>query len=465
MTVTFAEKLARLPEYTAGLPSADAAEKYGVAEITKLASNESPYPPNPAVVEAVAQAAAGINRYPDPAAKVLRRRLAEIHEVDPAQIAVSNGSCEILLAAAEALCEPGAEIVYAWPAFSIYPHLPALTGAREIRVPLIDGDVHDLDAMRTEITAATQLVIVCNPNNPTGTHLPAAEIGAFLEEVPQARDRDPRRGLRRLPDQRRPRGERRPAQVVPEPRPAAHVLQELRPRRPAGRLLDRADAVPPGGRRRAPAVQRQRARPGGGDRGPEPPRRPRRPRREDDRRARLRRGGRPRPRPPHARQPGQLLLDLPRGGSRRAGDHRRARRARRDRPRRHLARRPRPHPRHLRAPRRERALPRAPSPRCFEAPAGGRRGDHVGDCPLCPRAGRRLRAPARPRQAARRLLLREARAPAELPVSRRRHRRPRRGGEGQGGQGRPALGRARRRPGRAPRALVERPEREGQCRP
>ena len=184
MTVTFAEKLARLPEYTAGLPSADASEKYGVAEITKLASNESPYPPHPDVAEAVARAARGANRYPDPKAKVLRRRLAEIHEVDPAQSAVSNGSCEILLAAAEALCEPGAEIVYAWPAFSMYPHLPALTGAREVRVPLAEGDVHDLDAMAAEITAATQLVIVCNPNNPTGTHVPAAEVGAFLERVP-----------------------------------------------------------------------------------------------------------------------------------------------------------------------------------------------------------------------------------------------------------------------------------------
>jgi len=185
MTVTFAEKLARLPDYQAGLPSADASEKYGVSEITKLASNESPYPPNPAVVEAVAKAAAELNRYPDPAAKVLRRKLAERHEVDPAQVAVGNGSCEILLAAADALCEPGAEIVYAWPAFSMYPHLPALTGAREIRVPLAEGDVHDLDAMLAEVTAATQLLIVCNPNNPTGTHVTAAEVGAFLEQVPK----------------------------------------------------------------------------------------------------------------------------------------------------------------------------------------------------------------------------------------------------------------------------------------
>jgi len=185
MSVTFAEKLRRLPDYEAGLPSADASERYGVAEITKLASNESPYPPHPDVVEAVTRAAGGVNRYPDPAAKVLRRRLAERHETDPARIAVGNGSCEILLAAAEALCEPGAEIVYAWPAFSIYPHLPALTGAREIRVPLAEGDVHDLDAMHAEITAATQLLIVCNPNNPTGTHIPAAEVGAFMERVPK----------------------------------------------------------------------------------------------------------------------------------------------------------------------------------------------------------------------------------------------------------------------------------------
>ncbi len=125
-----------------------------------------------------------MNRYPDPDATLLRRRLAERYETEPSRVAVGNGSCEILLAAAEALCEPGAEIVYAWPAFSMYPYLPALTGAREIRVPLAEGDVHDLDAMAAEVTAATQLLIVCNPNNPTATHLPAAEVAAFCERVP-----------------------------------------------------------------------------------------------------------------------------------------------------------------------------------------------------------------------------------------------------------------------------------------
>ena len=66
----------------------------------------------------------------------------------------------------------------------MYPHLAALSGAREIRVPLGDGEVHDLDAMLAEVTAATQLLLVCNPNNPTGTYLPAERIAALCEAVP-----------------------------------------------------------------------------------------------------------------------------------------------------------------------------------------------------------------------------------------------------------------------------------------
>jgi len=184
MTITFAEKLARMPGYQAGVPTGQAPEAIAAGTIAQLASNESPFPPHPDVIEAIATAAAVMHRYPDPDATLLRRRIAERYETEPGRVAVGNGSCEILLAAAEALCEPGAEILYAWPAFSMYPYLPALTGAREIRVPLGPGEVHDLDAMAAEVTAATQMLIVCNPNNPTATHVPAAEIAAFCERVP-----------------------------------------------------------------------------------------------------------------------------------------------------------------------------------------------------------------------------------------------------------------------------------------
>ncbi len=184
MTVTFAEKLARMPGYQAGVPIGQAPTEIAATGIAQLASNESPFPPHPKVIEAIQKTAAAMNRYPDPDATLLRRRLAERYETQPGRIAAANGSCEILLAAAEALCEPGAEIVYAWPSFSMYPYLPALTGAREIRVPLTPDYRHDLDAMAAEVTAATQLLIICNPNNPTATHQPAAEIAAFCERVP-----------------------------------------------------------------------------------------------------------------------------------------------------------------------------------------------------------------------------------------------------------------------------------------
>src|SRR3954468_8976893 len=184
MTITFAEKLARMPGYQAGVPTGQAPEAIAAGSIAQLASNESPLPPHPQVVEAIRKAAGSMNRYPDPDATLLRRRLAERCETEPGHIAVGNGSCEILLAAADALLEPGAEILYAWPAFSMYPYLPALTGAREVRVPLAPGDVHDLNAMAAEVTAATQLLLVCNPNNPTATHIPAAEVAAFCEGMP-----------------------------------------------------------------------------------------------------------------------------------------------------------------------------------------------------------------------------------------------------------------------------------------
>src|SRR5262249_16846483 len=115
MTVTFAEKLARIPGYQAGVPTGQAPEAIAGGDIAQLASNESPFPPHPKVVEAIERAAGAMNRYPDPGATLLRRRIAERYETERGRVAVGNGSCEILLAAAEALCESGDEVLYTWP--------------------------------------------------------------------------------------------------------------------------------------------------------------------------------------------------------------------------------------------------------------------------------------------------------------------------------------------------------------
>ena len=184
MTIRFSKRLEAIPGYQAGVPAGKAPEAIAGGDIAQLASNESPWGPHPEVVAAIERAAGAMNRYPDPAATLLRRRIAERHDADPAAIAVANGSCEFLLAAAAALCEPGDEVVYAWPSFSIYPYVAPLSGAREIRVPLDDAYEHDLDGMLAEITAATQMVIVCNPNNPTSTHIPIARIAEFVAAVP-----------------------------------------------------------------------------------------------------------------------------------------------------------------------------------------------------------------------------------------------------------------------------------------
>ncbi|MHB8491420.1 MAG: histidinol-phosphate transaminase [Solirubrobacteraceae bacterium] len=178
MAIEFSERIRRIPVYPA-------ADSYGdSADIARLASNESPYPPLAEVREAISLALPDLNRYPDPTNTLLRTRLSERYGVPPSRIAIGNGSCDILLAAGDALLEPGAEVVYAWPSFSVYPHIEAATGARAVRVPLDAQERHDLAAMAREITVATRLVIVCNPNNPTSTAVALDEVAAFLDQVP-----------------------------------------------------------------------------------------------------------------------------------------------------------------------------------------------------------------------------------------------------------------------------------------
>jgi histidinol-phosphate aminotransferase len=179
MPIEFGERIRRIPAYPL-------AAGYNLGQdVAMLASNESCFEPHPDAIAAAHEALAGVHRYPDPAYQPLRQALANRYGIPRQRIVLGNGSCDILLCAGEALLEPGAEVVYAWPAFSVYPHLGAASGARAIEVPLDSEDRHDLDAMAAEITVATRLVLICNPNNPTSTSLPLDEIEAFLRRVPR----------------------------------------------------------------------------------------------------------------------------------------------------------------------------------------------------------------------------------------------------------------------------------------
>jgi histidinol-phosphate aminotransferase len=167
--------LAALPAYVPGRT---------VPGAIKLASNEVPYGPLPGVVEAVTAAISGVHRYPDMGVTELRGRIAERLGVDPERVATGCGSVALMEHLFRAACLPGDEAVYAWRSFEAYPIIGATSGATSVRVPNTATHEHDLDAMAAAITERTRLVVVCTPNNPTGTAVRKAGLDAFLDKVP-----------------------------------------------------------------------------------------------------------------------------------------------------------------------------------------------------------------------------------------------------------------------------------------
>jgi len=179
-----------LPAYRPGRNPADLAREIGVDRAVKLASNEVAFPPLPAVVDALATAAAETNRYPDNGAVVLTGALAERYGVDPAQVVTGCGAVMLCQQLAQSFNDPGTSIAFAWRSFEMYPLLAQVAGARSIQVPLVPGrpggsaDTYDLEALAAAIDETTRLVFVCNPNNPTGTAVRAPELARFLDAVP-----------------------------------------------------------------------------------------------------------------------------------------------------------------------------------------------------------------------------------------------------------------------------------------
>ncbi|KAB1158482.1 histidinol-phosphate transaminase [Micromonospora sp. DT46] len=172
-----------LPNYVPGRSPADLARELGLPEAIKLASNEVPYGPLPGVVEAVAGAAAGVHRYPDMGALALREALSERYGVHVDQIATGCGSVALAEHLVRATCLPGDEFLYAWRSFEAYPIIAATSGATSVRVPNDAAHGHDLAAMAAAVTDRTRLIVVCNPNNPTGTSVRRAELDRFLDTV------------------------------------------------------------------------------------------------------------------------------------------------------------------------------------------------------------------------------------------------------------------------------------------
>jgi histidinol-phosphate aminotransferase len=176
MDATIRADLAAIPAYAAGRT---------VPGSLKLASNEVALPPPPAVLAAIADAAARGNRYPDPAVTGLTGKLAERHGVTPDRVAVGCGSVLLCQQLVQVVCgDPSDEVVYAWRSFEAYPIVVRVSNARTVPVPLDAEHRHDLKAMAAAVTPRTRLIFVCSPNNPTGTACRRDELATFLAEVP-----------------------------------------------------------------------------------------------------------------------------------------------------------------------------------------------------------------------------------------------------------------------------------------
>jgi histidinol-phosphate aminotransferase len=152
--------------------------------LIKLASNEVPLPPPPAVLAAIAEAVAAGNRYPDLAVTELTTRLADEFDIDPGRIAVGCGSVSLCQQLVSITCrETTDEVVFAWRSFESYPIVTQVGGAALRPVPLDADFRHDLDAMAAAVTPSTRLVFVCSPNNPTSTAVRRDEFERFLRAV------------------------------------------------------------------------------------------------------------------------------------------------------------------------------------------------------------------------------------------------------------------------------------------
>ncbi|KJV06395.1 histidinol-phosphate transaminase [Methylocucumis oryzae] len=174
----------QLVPYQPGKPIEELQRELGLSEIIKLASNENPLGPSPSAVAAMQLALSELALYPDGSGYRLKQALAAKFNVTPEQITLGNGSNELLELVARAFLTPELSVVYSEHAFAVYPLVTQAVGATGI-VATAKAYGHDLTAMRQAITDNTRLVFIANPNNPTGSLLPQAEVKAFIADLPE----------------------------------------------------------------------------------------------------------------------------------------------------------------------------------------------------------------------------------------------------------------------------------------
>lgn len=178
-------ELADLVPYSPGKPIDEVKRELGLETVIKLASNESPLPPFPEALEALRAAMYELNRYPDGSCYLLKTKLSAALNIPFANLIIGNGSNELIRLIAQAILQPGDEVVAATPSFVVYPTVTKIMNGILKEVPL-KNHRHDLEAMLQQVTAKTKIIFICNPNNPTGTIVHQLEVDEFMERIPHS---------------------------------------------------------------------------------------------------------------------------------------------------------------------------------------------------------------------------------------------------------------------------------------
>lgn len=178
------EEIRSMQPYEPGLSAEALQRRTGLDRIVKLGSNEGPWGPLPAAAQAIREHVEGLNRYPDGAFHVLRRRISALQHVEPEQVVLGNGADSILINLSLAMLRPGDEVVFGWPSFITYPLSVRKVGAVPVAVPLDSEWRYDLGAMLERVGPRTRMVYVCNPNNPTGTYVDRDALASFVAALP-----------------------------------------------------------------------------------------------------------------------------------------------------------------------------------------------------------------------------------------------------------------------------------------
>ena len=184
----YRDDISALRPYEVGWPTEDVAREYGLDpdSIIKLTANESPEGPFPGVIDAAIEALSTANRYPDNDLWDLSHALAGELGIQRDNLLFGNGSVALLADITNAVGGRATNSVYGWPSFVMYRFAAIWSGTAYVEVPLDDKFSFDLNAMAEAINDDTSLVIICNPNNPTGTITPSDDIDAFIDEVPES---------------------------------------------------------------------------------------------------------------------------------------------------------------------------------------------------------------------------------------------------------------------------------------